>query len=258
MKLEIYKRNEIKDVDSWFKYAEPKGGKKQWKDGCSANEFARYMTHCGGKLPKEIENYLKSIGIKDKECFCQPEYITSYSGYDLGVGGGRNHDALLTTADAVIGVEAKVSESFEKSVEVKLNEAKKNSDKGKNTNKRVVESIKLITGKDYSDSKSEVKHLMYQLISATTGTLIEAHKANVQKAVVLVIEFDGDVEKKRGKDKESNKKAFDDFLGFLNIKGKDDKNRKISVTVKDNKIEVWFKMLTISITKSDVKYTYKC
>lgn len=36
-------RNEIRSVDDWFKVAPPKGKDKQWKDGYSAKELAKYI-----------------------------------------------------------------------------------------------------------------------------------------------------------------------------------------------------------------------
>ena len=260
MNLEIHKTNTIQDLFSWLKYAEPAGGKKQWKEGRSAMEFARYMTQKKDFLPIEIEKYLLSIGIKGKKYTCQPEHVTSYEGYDLGSGSGRHHDGLLTTSDAVIGIEAKVSESFDKSVKEKLDAAVKKSDKGFNTKKRIIKSIELFTGNDYSEFLNEIENLNYQLISATTGTLIEAHKANIGKAIVLILEFVGDIDYGNNKaayddQMNANATAFENFLEFLNIKDKDDKHRKITANVKGKNIDIWFKKMTISISKADNNYT---
>ena len=263
MKLNIFKQNPIYDLFTWFKYAEPEGGESQWKEGRSALEFARYMTYGKGNVPQEVETYLKSIGISGDECSCQPEYITPYEGYDLGKGGGRHHDAIIHTEDAVIGIEAKVSESFDKSISEKLSSATKNSDSGKNMKKRIMSSIKLIKGVDYSDSVAEVNHLMYQLISATVGTLIEADKANVNKAVVLVLEFVGDVDFGGNSYKnqmENNAKAFNDFISFLGIKDEEnayDDKRKISCDINGRTIDLWFKKMSISISKDDYSYSLK-
>ena len=239
----------IQDICTWRKYAEPKGGEQHWKDGRSAKEFARYMTQKTNVLPKAIEDYLKSIGVKGCDFICQPEHVTDYDKDKLGIGTGRHHDGLLIAKPiAVIGIEAKVSEPFDKRVKYKLKAAVKlNKDKGENRKKRIMGSIKLITG---SDKVDEVGHLMYQLISMTTGTLIEAQKAGVKKAVVLIIEFVGDVYKEDGYENKVkvNADAYEDYLKFLKINDKNDIDRKIRT---EDDIEIWFKKLTISISKKD-------
>ena len=57
--------NGIYDVESWFKISPPKKGAKQWADGRSAKELAKYMTANLPIVPKEIEDALKGVGSTD-------------------------------------------------------------------------------------------------------------------------------------------------------------------------------------------------
>ena len=82
-------------------------------------EFARYMTEYKGKMPEAIHRYLESIDFKDKYT-CLPEETTSFKGKDLGTGEGRHHDGLLVSKNYLIGIEAKVSESFDYSLQKKI------------------------------------------------------------------------------------------------------------------------------------------
>lgn len=258
MKLKIEKTNVITDITTWFKYAEPEGGESQWVKGRSAMEFARYMTQKEGVLPKEMADYLSCIGVDSKEFTCYPEYVTSYDGYNLGTGSGRHHDGLLVSKDCIVGIEAKVSESFDRSLGEKLASAKKNSDEGENMKRRIMGSLELITGKDYSDDELSVSHLMYQLISATAGTAIEAEKNAVSKAVVMVVEFIGPGINKGGSDKKyntqirENAKAYKEYLNFLGIDNLPDIDTYI-ITPKG--LKIWYKKLVINVKKQDYEYT---
>lgn len=250
----------IDDVNKWFEYGEPKGGAKQWKIGRSAFEFARYMTSYGGTVPSAILQYLQSIGIQAYNFECEPERITSFSkkeisklcpGWNLERGEGRHHDGLMwsTGYDCVIGIEAKVSEPFDRSIKDRIESAKNNHDQGENTKKRILESIRIIKGEKEQNKEWLKKDLMYQLLSATIGTVIEAKKLGATNAVFLVIEFTGNVYKEKGYDKhvDKNRKDYDNYMKFLELEKKDDKDRNIEV----DDIKVWFKKLSINIGKAD-------
>lgn len=260
MKLEIKKNNIIKDLRTWFKYAEPEGGESQWKEGRSAMEFARYMISSNNRLPKELSSYLNSIGFKDENYICYPEEVTPFDDFDLGTGSGRHHDGLLVSKNYLVGIEAKVSEPFDNSILTKLERAKSNSDKGANMRKRIVNSLKILKSSFRDDllDQESVQSLMYQLISGSVGTIIESCKRNICNAVFLIIEFDGDVD---GKEKnydekvENNQKAYDKFLVFLNLTDKDNKNRYIDVEIKDKKIRMWINKIRITIKKEGYEYS---
>lgn len=254
MKLEIKKNNIIKDVDTWFKFAEPKGGEKQWKEGRSAKVFAQYMTSSNGDIPTEIENYLKNIGISDRYFVCYPEEETSFDGYKLGKGAGRNHDGLLVSKGFLVGIEAKVSEPFDLSIKAKMDGAKKNSDKGENMHTRIFNSLKMINPEFCDESLNSVGSLMYQLISGTIGTIIEAKRRSLSKAAFLIIEFDGDVDNK-GKANEKNivlnQNAYNEYLAFLHLSNKEDKDRFILL---EDGIKVWISKINIWVKKETYQY----
>jgi len=269
MDLLIQKTFIIDDTFSWYKYASPEGGDKQWKEGRSALEFARFMTSNNGKMPTIIKDYLKSIGVKDNDFVCIPEHVTKYDAKEFGKGEGRHHDGLLISDSCVIGIEAKVSESFDKLIMDKLSGAEKKDGNGYNMKTRIFSSLKLITGKDYQDDVGRVGCIMYQLVSATVGTILEAEKKavsenkNKMKAVVLVIEFVGDgVDKGRSKEEyqrkiEDNDNAFNNYMDFLGINTveKDSDRFKHIRTANGCEIQVWFKMMKINISKDRIKYT---
>lgn len=246
MKLEIKKVNIINDISTWLKYAEPEGGEAQWEEGRSAMEFARYMTSSQGHMPKEIENYLKSIGVSEQGFICYPEEVTSFGGYDLGKGSGRHHDGLLVSNDFLIGIEAKVSESFDLSIKTKMDGATKKSSKGENMHKRIFNSLRMLNPNFKDETLTSVGSLMYQLVSGAVGTIIECKNKKKTKAAFLIIEFVGDVKKETNYESkiQTNQKAYDDFLLFLNLKDRDDKDRFIDI---EGNIRLWIKKLKISI-----------
>ena len=256
MKLKIEKTNVINDVSTWFRFAEPEGGIAQWKAGRSAMEFARYMTTANpGQMPEEIRRYLDGIGFNDRQFTCYPEEVTSFHGYNIGTRSGRHHDGLLVSDNdnCLVGIEAKVSESFDKSISKKIEEAKSNSDKGKNMRDRIANSLKLVKRDFDRESLSDEKigSLMYQLVSGTVGTIIEADKRNISRASFLIIEFVGEVEKESNYESKvkNNKEAYDNYLDFLGLSGKGDSERYLNVNLKDKTIQIFFAKIQISITK---------
>lgn len=250
----------ISDVNEWFEYGEPKGGSSQWKVGRSAYEFARYMTSNGGAVPSAIMQYLNTIGIQACNFECEPERITPFSkkeirkicsGWDLGSGEGRHHDGLMWSGDkrCVVGIEAKVSEPFDRPIKDKLKAAERNHDQGENTRKRILESMRVIKGERVQKPEWLEEDLMYQLLSATIGTVIEAKKFHADKAVFLVIEFTGNVCKEKDYDNnvDKNRNDYNNYMTFLGLEQKDDKERFIDI----EGVTVWFKKLSINIGKAE-------
>lgn len=254
--LVIQKTHTITDLSTWFKYAEPEGGEKQWVVGRSAMEFARYMTNSKNGLPKEIADYLIEIGINSLSAICIPEHVTDFPS-EFGTGSGRHHDGLLILEECVVGIEAKVSESFDVTIAKWLRKGENNKDRGKNRLERISESIKLISTKPFEEAKG----LYYQLVSATIGTILEAVRNKKNKACLLVIEFGGDIDeggthKNYIKSIQNNAKAFKDYLEFLGIDNRSDKESKITVNYNDYSVDLWIKKLhiDISLPKETVKY----
>ena len=174
------KSNQITDLDSWFDFAPPMGGKKQWVDGRSAKELARYMTANFPNVPAEIENILSDFTTSDAEFDWAGEYVTNFSDYDLGRGEGRNHDAFMWNDDVVVGIEGKADESLGSQL---VGEAI--IDASENKMHRIRGMIKMLFG----DAPENHKDIRYQIVTATAATLLEAKERNVKNAVLLVLVF---------------------------------------------------------------------
>ena len=113
MKITIEKKGtRITDIPTWFSVAPPKGGKKQWKEGRSAWAMANYVLNSSSNFKEMIEKILNDCQIQMQSFKCEPE-ATAGLGIGFGGGGSRNHDMLMIGKDCVIGIEAKVSESFD-------------------------------------------------------------------------------------------------------------------------------------------------
>ncbi len=174
----------ITNLETWFRYSPPKGGKKQWQCKRSAMELARYITRSVPRLPEEMK---KAIEITRESCendfVWEAEYVTSL----VGRGEGRNHDMAIWGKDIFIGVEAKADEPFDKEVKLWLSEGDSNKE---NRIKRLNDLCNIAFGKEYDCSKHA--DVMYQLLSAFGGTVREAVKDGKSKAMLLVLVFESD------------------------------------------------------------------
>ena len=197
MQIKLQKSLAVKTVEDWYNYAPPKDAKKQWKDGRSAKELARFA--CSGRFNLLIQTLLKECHLKNQDFIGEPEaetYFPTKEPLNLGKNGPRNHDLLLIGKDCVIGVEAKVSESFDETIQEKWNRL----DKTENQKNRVLGLVKYIMGDSFAEYQTveslpeEIKALRYQLFAATVGTVEEAIKRKLQKAIVLVIVFTGNID----------------------------------------------------------------
>lgn len=118
------KKGEVINDSNWEASWKPKE-ETQWKDGRSSKEFAKFASNeCF--FPKLISQVLTSCGIAEQNFECTPEAESSL-GIGFRKGGCRNHDLLMEgDEDCIIGVEAKVSESFDNKDWINaLNEQKK-------------------------------------------------------------------------------------------------------------------------------------
>ncbi len=180
----VYKNyNNITDMDSWHRFAPPKDSEKQWKCTRSAMELARYITDNLPDLPYSIKTALAYAdeSPSDDYVWC-PEYVTQLP----GIGGGRNHDLILYNNSIVIGIEAKADEKFDDTLALWLKKGEKNKDKGANRKERLNSLCSKVFNKPYSE---EHKELRYQLLSALSGTIIEAENRSQKKALLMVISF---------------------------------------------------------------------
>ena len=201
-------------MNSWYNIAPPKKQKEQWKCTRSAMELSRYITDNLPEIPTAIKAALKYAGESSNEEYeWLPEYETSLPGN----GGGRNHDLIMFGKGIVVGIEAKADEPFDSNnLSSWLNEGKKNSDGGKNRKHRLDELCKLLFNEEYSE---EYKNVMYQLVTALSGTIIEAKNRKKNKALFIVLSFDINEACKKTKVEKNNS----DFKFFINKIGKNGK-----------------------------------
>lgn len=225
MQIKLKKSIAIRTVEDWHTYAPPKDAQKQWKDGRSAKELARFA--CSSRFEELIKTLLKECQVKNQDFIGEPEaetYFPTKEPLNLGKNGPRNHDLLLIGKDCVIGIEAKVSEPFDETIQERWDKLEKTE----NQRNRVLGLVKYIMGDTYNKYQTveslpeEIKALRYQLFAATVGTIEEAKKNNVKKAIVLIIVFNGNIDP--GANYEDcirrNNDDYDDFVSICMTGGK--------------------------------------
>ena len=227
MNVTIKKSARITNETEWFLVAPPKKGIKQWKDGYSAKELAKYATS-DGNLQKLLQSILEEIAFKTKGSFLGiPEAVTKLP----KKGEGRNHDLLLFNKDIIIGIEAKVNEEFGKKI------SEENEKASGNKQGRIEELKKIVFQKS---SVQNVDELRYQLLTATGGTLLEAFNRNKSYCVFLVLSF----HKFNEEANSDNKAAFKTFVDL--VCGETKKSQIF--TVKGKEITCWFIEREITFT----------
>ena len=196
--MELKKHSQgIVDVESWKTVRPPKKGDLQWRDGRSAKELAKYMTHMLPAIPAEIENALQSIVPTGARFDWDAEYVTALP----GKGEGRNHDGIIYNDDIVVTIEAKADETLGNLIEEEMQNASVN---------KLYRISKLLECLFVSGFK-EYHKLRYQLLTASVGTIIEAERKKVSTAVMLVLVFKTNGDISEGKI-ESNHKDIANFL----------------------------------------------
>ena len=235
MKISITKKVEIDSPTQWFHVAPPEGGTKQWKVGRSAFEMARFAL--SKEFPEIIKEVLSECGLSETGFTCEPEKTTSFE-KSMGTGGPRHHDLLMIgDGDTIIGIEAKVSESFDKRIEEKRKGAKENM------NLRLNSCLDYL----YETRPKNAERLYYQLLSATIGSIIEAKNLNKHNVISLIIVFEGEVDKEKDYDQhvKDNEDAFKDFCSTFNL---DEKGGKLPDIPKAPGINCWIKKIKVNIT----------
>ena len=233
----ILKNNGIFNVESWFQIAPPMGGERQWKDGRSAKELARYITTSYPYIPQEIERILSCFVDEHAQFDWAAEYVTEFQPFGLGIGEGRNHDAFMYNGDIVVGIEGKADEPFGSQL---IGEALETA--SDNKKQRINGMIHMLFG----DAPENHKHLRYQLVTASVATLLESKKRQVQKALLLVIVFkkDGCY---REKNIAQNNADIQRFLTDISAKENGEYYTIPTVYGKENNIELYFKHIEISL-----------
>lgn len=226
----------ITTVDEWFKAAPPKGEKTQWKEGRSAMEMARFAV--SKEFPAFILRLTKWAGIDDQYYKCEPEAKTSFE-KGMGISGPRNHDLLMVGDNSIIGVEAKVSESFDKTLQEKKVGASANM------------LTRLTKCKEYlfgDNIPSDADELYYQLFSATIGTIIEAKRRHKNTAVALFVTFKGKVSKEPNysDNVKINNDAFVKFCAALGL-GPEGGKLKYIPGLGEDQIDCFIKKVDVNI-----------
>lgn len=231
------KDNGITNADTWEIKAPPMGKEKQWVDGRSAKELAKYLTKNYPMLPKEMEETFKNFVSDNSEFDWEAEYVTRFEPFGLGKGEGRNHDAFLFNDEIVIGIEGKADEPLGSQL---VGEALESA--SQNKTQRICGMIQMLFG----GTPEAHKNIRYQLVTAASATLLEATKKNVKKALLLVIVF-----KKPGcydtKKIERNNIDIDNFLDDISADKMGDYYKIPTCYGKETGIELFFKKIEIEL-----------
>jgi hypothetical protein len=178
--------HEIGSVEDWFRYAPPKMGERQWKDGRSAKELARSWLRNGtAKPPAELVKLLDtkfSTGITFDEA--KPECVIELDNF---VGEHRNCDLVVLCnvggKRTVITVEAKADEPFGDVIGEYF-------DRKAGTGSKVPGRIQQLSEAVFGRVPDEaIRKLRYQLLHAAAATLIEAKDSRAEMGILLVHEF---------------------------------------------------------------------
>ena len=224
----------IDSLKAWKELGKPKKD-SQWKEGRSARLMAELAIERKPEFAKRVSDLLAECGIAEQDFVCEPEAATGL-GKRMGRGGARKHDLLMCGNDCVIGIEAKVSEIFDEEIGKRLKSPKDNR------RKRAESLIKFLTPDKTQD---EVSGIGYQLFTAARGTMCAALKQGMEKCIMLVITFKGNVEKEKNYDANcaKNAKDFDDFLKATGADG----NGRIDRNISGKDISCWIKHIDVTV-----------
>lgn len=197
--------SDIQTVDDWFKFAPPKKGALQWKDGRSAKELAKAW--CEGKKhpspPEEFLQLLTPLVNADQlaDAVGWPEHqvpIDNLPGEPPNIDLAIVSDGLL--GPTVICVEAKADESFGEYALAIHDAAVKKIEQGLPTGslKRLLQLEKNLLPESNAGSPDRAE-IRYQLLTGTAATLAlaKSHHAPVAVFVVHEFSFAGHVDEKK-------------------------------------------------------------
>lgn len=187
--------SDIQSVDDWFKFAPPKKGALQWKDGRSAKELAKAWcakANCPSP-PEEILQLLAPIVSADHlaDTVGWPEHQVRID--DLP-GEPPNIDLAIVSNGkqglTSICIEAKADETFGRYVSEMYDAAAKRIEQGEKTGaiERIVflENQLLLDGNANLPGRAEIR---YQLLTGIAAALAMAKLHQAQVAVFIIHEF---------------------------------------------------------------------
>src|SRR5579862_7565137 len=178
--------HEIRSVEDWFRYAPPKMGRRQLKDGRSAKELAQSWFRNGTpKPPDELGALLESqfgAGVTFEEG--RPECVIELDDF---VGEHRNCDLVVLckigAKTMVINIEAKADEPFGDLIGEYYD---RRIGSGSNVPARIRQLSEALFGRAPDE---EIRKLRYQLLHAAAATLIEARANDAEMGLLAVHEF---------------------------------------------------------------------
>ena len=203
-----------KQITDWRAWTRPKRD-YQWRAGRSAMELARAwflapMPSCPREVSDLLASHPRTAGLTLVEGI--PEHVTSLPER----GEGRNHDLLLLAdgenGRTVISVEAKVDESFGETIGTYWNKGRRSATPTR-APERIEALLSMAFGASARPDTDPWRGLRYQLLTAVSGTAIEAARRQAAAAVVIVHEFR--TESADGQNVAVNTEDFQSFVSAL-------------------------------------------
>jgi hypothetical protein len=222
---------EIVDLDSWFLHAPPEKGLAQWRDGFSAKEQAKAWLRSGRpQMPRELWSALSVLAPDADEVYGRPEHTTRLDKFSRArqhdLFGCLRRDGVMTTA---VGIEAKACEDFDGTVGDRASAAAPSKKRARcNLLSRALFGREVLDEDSGEVLNADLGAHGYQLWTAAVGTIIEAQKRDLPRAVLIVHQFrprDLDAAAAAGDTREwatalsQNADTFDAFAKVLEASG---------------------------------------
>lgn len=239
-----FEKNEekINSLKRWQELGHPTS-ERHWKSGRSSKELARYAIERPKDFEALIKKVLKECALPEQDFICEPEASASL-GKGMKQGGCRKHDLLMRgSKGCMIGIEAKVSESFGQ----QMKDALRKQSQKKSGNEEDTRAYQLLDFFVASSRQIEkARSVGYQLFAATRGTIQSALSNSFSRSIVLVLVFTGKVHKEPSYEKhcQKNDEDFDAFVKAINA----DKNGKIVRKIDENEVECWVKKVKVTLS----------
>lgn len=194
---------EIKTVDEWFKHCPPAKGEKQWENGYSAKEMAKFWIKIDNQ--KEFIKFIKNEMSNCDFDYAIPEFCAKFDDY----GKSRQDDLRIFSSDkkTIISIEGKVNESFGNFVfydELIKSIIQK---KVTPTSKKFDRLINLYLSFFHSDER--IFDIRYQLLYWFAGAI----KAKSENIIMIVQEFR--INNKQTENQKQNHEELNKFIDFI-------------------------------------------
>jgi hypothetical protein len=184
----------IQSVEDWFRYAPPKGGADQWRDGRSAKEFARAWVESGSvSVPDELVALLSSHPDTQSAVLENGEPEARLA-FDKRVGEVRNADlavrAVSGSAPLALTIEAKADEPFDQLVPDTLADAlDRILERRRGGGIDRVRDLATSLLPPPARGLPPLRLMRYQLLTAVAGSLAWARQLESPRAVLVIHEF---------------------------------------------------------------------